>query len=57
MKFRVFSISDIQIPLASMIGRVYASCVRRSLIYGNAARALLDDVWLKFEGSAMTLMI
>ena len=40
-----------------MIGRVYASCVRRSLIYGSEASPLLDDVWLKFEGAAMTLMI
>ena len=54
---RVFSISDIQRSLASMIGRVYASCVRRRLIYGIEASPLLDDVWLKLEGAAMTVMI
>ena len=34
---RVFSVSDIQISLASMIGRVYASFFRSSLIYGSEA--------------------
>ena len=51
-----FSISDIQRSLASMIGRVYASCVRSSLSYGSEARPLLADVWLKFEGAAMTMI-
>ena len=32
---RAFAISDIQRCPASMIGRVYASCVRSSLIYGS----------------------
>ena len=41
---RAFAISDIQRSLASMIGRVYASCVRRSLIYGSETRSLLADV-------------
>ena len=53
---RAFAISDIQRSLASMIGRVYASCVRSSLIYGSEARPLLADVWLKFEGAAMTMI-
>ena len=53
---RAFSISDIQRSLASMIGRVYASCVRSSLIYGSEARPLLADVWLKFEGASMTMI-
>ena len=53
---RVFSISDIQRSLASMIGRVYASSVRSSLIYGSEARPLLADVWLKFEGAAMAMI-
>ena len=39
-----------------MIGRVYASCVRTSLIYGSEARPLLADDWLKFEGAAMTMI-
>ena len=57
MKFReLFFISYIQRSLASMIGRVYASCVRSSLIYGSEARPLLADVWLKFEGAAMTMI-
>ena len=37
---RAFSISDIQRSLASMIGRVYASSVRSSLIYGSEAICL-----------------
>ena len=53
---RAFAISDIQRSLASMIGRVYASCVRSSLIYGSGARPLLANVWLKFEGAAMTMI-
>ena len=53
---RAFSISDIQRSLASMICRVYASCVRSSLIYGSDAGPLLADVWLKFEGAAMTMI-
>ena len=39
-----------------MIGRVYVSCVRRSLIYGSEIRPLLADVWLKVEGAAMTMI-
>ena len=38
---RAFSISDIQRSLASMIGRVYASCVRSSLIYGSEVRPII----------------
>ena len=53
---RAFSISDIQRSLASMTGRVYASCVRSSLIYGSEAMPLLANVWLKFEGSAMRMI-
>ena len=51
-----FAISDIQRSLASMIARVYASCVRSSLIYWSDARPLLADVWLKFEGASMTII-
>ena len=39
-----------------MISRLYASCVRSSLIYGSEDRPLLADVWLKFEGAAMTMI-
>ena len=53
---RAICIADIQRSLASMIGRVYGSCVRRSLIYGSEARPLLADVWLKFEGAAITII-
>ena len=53
---RAFSISDTQRSPASMIGRVYASCVRSSLIYGSEAMPLLADVWLKFEGAAMRII-
>ena len=53
---RAFAISDIQRSLASMTGRVYASCVRSSLIYGSEAMHLLADVWLKFEGAAMRMI-
>ena len=44
---RAFSISNIQRSIASMTGRVYASCVRSSLIYGSEAMPMLADVWLK----------
>ena len=53
---RAFSISDIQRSLANMTGRVYASCVRSSLIYGSEAVPLLADVWLKFKGEAMRMI-
>ena len=53
---RAFTISDIQRSLGSMIGRVYASCVRSSLIYGSEAMPLLADVWLKFEGAAVRMI-
>ena len=39
-----------------MIGGVYASCVRSSLIYGLETRPLLTDVWLKFEGAALKMI-
>ena len=53
---RAFSISDIQGSLASMTGRVYASCVRSSLIYGSEDMPLLADVWLKFDGATMRMI-
>ena len=36
-------------PPLEMEGRVYASCVRSSMIYGSDTRPLLADVGLKFE--------
>ena len=36
-------------PLLDMKGRVYASCIRSSMIYGSRTRLLLADVGLKFE--------
>ena len=53
---RAFAISDIQSALASMIGRVYASCFRSNLIYRSETRRLLADVWLKFEGAEMKMI-
>ena len=53
---RAFAISDIQRSLASMIGRVYTSCVRSSLIYGSETRPLLANIWLQSEGAAMTMI-
>ena len=35
---------ELGIHKASMIGRVYTSCVRSSLTYGSDARPLLADV-------------
>ena len=36
-------------PPLELKGRVYASCVRSSMIYGSETRPLLVDVGLKFE--------
>ena len=46
---RAFAISEIQSSSAGDESRVYASCVRSSMTYGNEARPLLVDVGLKFE--------
>ena len=46
---RDHAISDIQSSPLEMKGRVYASCVRNSIIYGNETRLMLADVGLKFE--------
>ena len=51
-----FAISDIQISLASLIGGVYTTCVRNSMIYESETRSLLADVWLKVEGAAITMI-
>ena len=54
---RAFAISDIHRSPARSIGRVYASCVRSSLIYGSETRPWLAGVWLKFERAAITMII
>ena len=46
---RAFAISDIHSSPLEMKGRVYASCIRSSMIYGSDTRPLPDDVGLKFE--------
>ena len=39
-----------------MKGRVYASCVRSSIIYRSETMPLLGDVGLKFERSEMQMI-
>ena len=39
-----------------MKGRVYASCVRSSIIYGSETRPLLANVGLKFERAEMQMI-
>ena len=43
-------------PPLEMKGRVYASCVRSSMIYGSETRPLLVDVGLKFERKEMQMI-
>ena len=38
-------------PPLEMKGKVYVSCVRSSMIYGNETWLLLVDVGLKFKGA------
>ena len=52
---RAFAISDIQSSPLEMKSRVYASCVRSSMIYGSETRPLLVDVGLKFERAEMQM--
>ena len=42
-------------PFLEMKGRVYASCVRSSMIYGSETRPLSADVSLKFERAEMQM--
>ena len=51
-----FAIADIHRSLASMIGECMPVVSEASLIYGRDARPLLADVWLLFEGAAMTII-
>ena len=53
---RAFAISDIQSSPLEMKGRVYASCVRSSMIYGSETRPLLVDIGLKFERAEMQMI-
>ena len=43
-------------PPLEMKGRVYASCVKSSMIYGGQTRPLLVDVGLKFERAGMQMI-
>ena len=43
-------------PPLEMQGRVYASCVRSSMIYGSETRPLLVDVGLKFERAELHMI-
>ena len=57
MKFRelFLFLTSIASPL-EMKGRVYASCVRISMIYGSETRPLLANVGLKFERAEMEMI-
>ena len=50
------AISDIKSSPPEMKDRVYASCVRSSVIYGNETRLLLAAVRLKFERADMQMI-
>ena len=43
-------------PQLEMKGRVYASCVRSSMTYGNETRPLLVDVGLRFERAELHMI-
>ena len=45
-----------RVPQLEMKGRVYASCVRNSMIDGSETRPLLIDVGLKFERAEMQMI-
>ena len=52
-----YAISNIQSSTLEMKGRVYAICVRSSMIYyGNETRLLLADVGLMFERADMQMI-
>ena len=57
MKFReLLPFLTSRAPPLEMKGRVYASCVRRSMTYGSKTRPLLVDVRLKFERAEMQMI-
>ena len=57
MKFReLLPLLTSRAPPLEMKGRVYASCARSSVTYGNETRPLLVDVGLKFERAEMQMI-
>ena len=57
MKLREhFPFSDNHSFPQEMKGRVYASCVMSSIVYGNGTRTLLTDVGIKFERAEMQMI-
>ena len=45
-----------ELPARDVEGRVYAGCVKNSMIYGNETRLLLADVGFKFERADMPMI-
>ena len=57
MKFReLLTFLTSRAPPLVMKDRVYASCIRSSMIYGSETRPLLVDVGLKFERAEMQMI-
>ena len=57
MKFReLFPSLTSRSPPLEIKGRVFASCVRSSMIYGSETMPLLVDVGLKFERAEMQMI-
>ena len=57
MKFReIMSFLTTRAPSLEMKGRVYGTCVRSIMIYGNVTRLLLADAWVKFERADMQMI-
>ena len=57
MKFREFlPFLTSRAPRLKMKGRVYATCVRSSMICGSETRPMLVDVGLKFEREEMQMI-
>ena len=57
MKFRaLLPFLTSRAPPFEMKGRLYASCVRSSMVYGSETRPLLVDVGLKFEKAEMQMI-
>ena len=57
MKFReLLAFLTSRAPMLEMKGRVYASCIRSSMTYGNETSPFLVDVGLKFERAEMQLI-
>ena len=56
MKFRTFlPFLTSRVPQLELKRRVYASCVRSSMVYGSESRPLLVDVGLKLERAEMQI--